>query len=109
MKLRIVMERGDDLAATAAALTALAAVATEHRLEVAMELATGEDVIEIADMEDDVVSWVRAFEVKHGRKPQIPEVQAQFRRRDGTTLPKTTAWRRIKSALGRGGLDVSTV
>lgn len=42
--------------------------------------------------EDDVIDWCRAFQAKHGRPPQIPEVQAVF------DLPKTTAWRRIKSA-----------
>ncbi|MEQ1712578.1 MAG: hypothetical protein ABL908_14420 [Hyphomicrobium sp.] len=47
---------------------------------------------------DDVVSWVKAFEARHGRKPQIPELQAGFRRKDGTTVPKTTAWRKINAA-----------
>jgi hypothetical protein len=41
----------------------------------------------------DVIDWVRKFRRFHGRDPQIPEVQRQFR---GT--PKTTAWRRIKAA-----------
>lgn len=41
---------------------------------------------------DPVIDWVRAFEKRHGRKPQIPELQRQFK------LPKTTAWRRIKAA-----------
>ena len=40
----------------------------------------------------DVVNWVREFHRRHGRNPQIPEVQAQFQ------LAKTTAWRRIKAA-----------
>jgi hypothetical protein len=40
----------------------------------------------------EVVSWVREFQARNGRKPQIPEVQARFQ------LPKTTAWRRIKAA-----------
>ena len=40
----------------------------------------------------EVVSWVRKFQARNGRKPQIPEVQARFQ------LPKTTAWRRIKTA-----------
>jgi hypothetical protein len=40
-----------------------------------------------------VVDWCRAFEAKHGRKPQIPELQAAF-----NNIPKTTAWRRIKAA-----------
>ena len=39
-----------------------------------------------------VVDWVKAFRARHGRDPQIPEVQAVF------DLPRTTAWRRIKSA-----------
>jgi hypothetical protein len=39
-----------------------------------------------------VISWVREFHARNGRKPQIPELQAQFH------LPKTTAWRRIKAA-----------
>jgi hypothetical protein len=43
--------------------------------------------------DDDVIDWVREFRRFHGRDPQIPEVQRQFR---GT--PKTTAWRRIKAA-----------
>lgn len=39
-----------------------------------------------------VVSWVREFQARNGRKPQIPELQARFH------MPKTTAWRRIKAA-----------
>lgn len=42
--------------------------------------------------EDNVVSWVREFRARNGRNPQIPELQREFQ------LPKTTAWRRIKSA-----------
>jgi len=45
------------------------------------------------DEAERVVSWVRAFERRHGRKPMIPEVQQAF-----TGLPKTTAWRRIQSS-----------
>lgn len=41
----------------------------------------------------EVVSWVREFRARHGRNPQIPELQARFQ-----AVPKTTAWRRIKSA-----------
>ena len=41
---------------------------------------------------DGVVDWCREFQVRHGRKPMIPEVQREFR------LPKTTAWRRIRAA-----------
>ncbi len=44
---------------------------------------------------DPVVEWVRAYRARHGRDPQIPQVQEQFR---DMRLPKTTAWRRIKSA-----------
>lgn len=43
--------------------------------------------------DNDVIDWVREFRKFHGRDPQIPELQRQFR---GT--PKTTAWRRIKAA-----------
>ncbi len=39
-----------------------------------------------------VVSWVRKYRLRHGRNPSIPAVQQEF------NLPKTTAWRRIKSA-----------
>jgi hypothetical protein len=39
-----------------------------------------------------VISWVREFQTRNGRKPQIPELQARFH------MPKTTAWRRIKAA-----------
>jgi hypothetical protein len=41
---------------------------------------------------DKVIDWVREFRAKHGRDPQIPELQGEF------LIPKTTAWRRIKSA-----------
>jgi hypothetical protein len=41
---------------------------------------------------DKVIDWVREFRSKHGRDPQIPELQGEFH------IPKTTAWRRIKSA-----------
>lgn len=44
---------------------------------------------------DPVVEWVRAYRARHGRDPQIPQVQEQFR---DMKLPKTTAWRRIKTA-----------
>lgn len=43
--------------------------------------------------DDDVIDWVREFRRVHGRDPQIPEVQREFR---GTA--RTTAWRRIKAA-----------
>lgn len=40
----------------------------------------------------EVVDWVRAFRERHGRDPQIPELQMQF-----PAVPRTTAWRRCKS------------
>jgi len=39
-----------------------------------------------------VTEWIRSHRRRHGRAPQIPEVQRLFK------LSKTTAWRRIKSA-----------
>lgn len=39
-----------------------------------------------------VISWVREFQARNGRKPQISELQRRF------PLPKTTAWRRIQAA-----------
>lgn len=42
---------------------------------------------------DVVIDWVRAFRARHGRNPQIPELQRQF-----PAIPKTTAWRRCKAA-----------
>ena len=47
----------------------------------------------VGEQSDPVVDWCRAFEAKHGRKPQIPELQAAF-----SNIAKTTAWRRIKAA-----------
>lgn len=41
---------------------------------------------------DPVIDWCRAYLAKHGRLPQIPEVQREWK------LSKTTAWRRIKAA-----------
>ncbi len=41
---------------------------------------------------DKVIDWVAQFRAKHGRNPQIPELQQEFR------IPKTTAWRRIKAS-----------
>lgn len=41
---------------------------------------------------DEVIDWIKAFEARHGRKPQIPELQRVY------PLPKTTAWRRIRAA-----------
>jgi len=45
------------------------------------------------DDTDKVLDYVQAFQARNGRKPKIPELQAAF---EG--LPKTTAWRKIKSA-----------
>lgn len=42
---------------------------------------------------DKIVDWVREYRRVHNRAPQIPEVQRAF---PGT--PKTTAWRRAKTA-----------
>jgi hypothetical protein len=44
------------------------------------------------DETERVVSWIKAFERRHGRKPKIPEVQQVF------DLAKTTAWRRLRSS-----------
>ena len=41
---------------------------------------------------EEVSRWIREFRARNQRNPQIPEVQRQF------SLPKTTAWRRIKAA-----------
>jgi hypothetical protein len=41
---------------------------------------------------ETVVAWVREFHARQGKLPSLPEVQEVFR------LPKTTAWRRIRSA-----------
>lgn len=43
--------------------------------------------------DEDVIDWVREFRARHGRDPQLPEVQRQFPR-----LARTTAWRRCKAA-----------
>ena len=42
---------------------------------------------------DVTTLWARDFRQRHGRRPQIPELQAAF---PGT--PKTTAWRRCRAA-----------
>lgn len=42
---------------------------------------------------DPVVDWVHEFRARHGRNPQIPELQKRFPR-----VPKTTAWRRCNAA-----------
>jgi len=49
-------------------------------------------ILDVPDESERVVSWIREFRRRHGRDPQIPEVQQVF------DLPKTTTWRRIKSA-----------
>lgn len=59
-----------------------------HRLPPAS--GTGETTV--PPCPDPVVEWVRQFRARHGRNPQIPQVQAEFR------IPKTTAWRRIRAA-----------
>jgi hypothetical protein len=41
---------------------------------------------------ETVVAWVREYNARQGRMPSLPEVQEVFR------LPKTTAWRRLRSA-----------
>lgn len=41
---------------------------------------------------DPVVEWIHQFRARHGRNPRIPQVMAEFR------IPKTTAWRRLRSA-----------
>ena len=41
---------------------------------------------------ETVVAWVREYNAREGRMPSLPEVQEVFR------LPKTTAWRRLRSA-----------
>lgn len=53
------------------------------------------DLPEVPDVDDTdkVLDYVQAFQARNGRKPKIPELQAAF---EG--LPKTTAWRKIKSA-----------
>jgi hypothetical protein len=45
------------------------------------------------DGADHVVSWVREYRRRHGRDPKIAQVQEAFK-----GLPKTTAWRRIRSS-----------
>ena len=53
------------------------------------------DLPDVPDVDDTdkVLDYVQAFQARNGRKPKIPELQAAF---EG--LPKTTAWRKIKSA-----------
>lgn len=46
-----------------------------------------------AEGPDNVTDWVHHFKERHGRSPRLPEVQAAF-----PSVPKTTAWRRIKAA-----------
>lgn len=45
-----------------------------------------------AQPRDDAIDFVRAYRARHGRNPQIAEVQAAL------NLSRTTAWRRIKAA-----------
>jgi hypothetical protein len=42
---------------------------------------------------ETVVAWIRECVARKGRKPPLTEVQEVFR------LPKTTAWRRLRSFL----------
>jgi hypothetical protein len=48
---------------------------------------------EVLDERERVVSWIQEYRRRHGRNPQIPEVQQAF-----PGLPKTTTWRRLKSS-----------
>ena len=41
---------------------------------------------------DEPTEWVRAYRKKHGENPKTAELMAAY------DLPKTTAWKRIKSA-----------
>lgn len=50
-------------------------------------------IFEPDDNGANVILWIREFEARHGRMPQIPELQSRF-----PTIPRTTAWRRIRSA-----------
>ena len=61
-------------------------------------LVRGESTAPVEVVSDDrphtnVVDWVRAFRQRHGRDPKIAELQDSF-----PEVPRTTAWRRIKSA-----------
>ena len=66
-------------------------VSVSPPVPVELELKPDNDPEPLSDRAE-VVSWVRQFQDRNGRKPQIPEMQARFQ------LPKTTAWRRIKAA-----------
>jgi hypothetical protein len=46
----------------------------------------------LPDETERVVSWIREYRRRHGGNPRIPQVQKAF------GLPKTTAWRRLKSS-----------
>jgi hypothetical protein len=46
----------------------------------------------LPDERERVVSSIREFERRHGRRPKIPKVRQVF------DLPKTTAWRRLQSS-----------
>lgn len=41
----------------------------------------------------NVIQWVSEFQKRNGRKPQLPEVQQAF-----PEIPRTTLWRRMKTA-----------
>lgn len=52
-----------------------------------------EDLMPAPEEDDKVLSYVKAFEAKNGRKPQIPEVQAMF-----PDVSRSTVHRRIRAA-----------
>lgn len=52
-----------------------------------------EDLMPKPEDDDKVLSYVKAFEQKNGRKPQIPEVQAMF-----PDVSRSTVHRRIRAA-----------
>lgn len=52
-----------------------------------------EDLMPAPEEQDKVISYVKAFEAKNGRKPQIPEVQAMF-----PEVSRATVHRRIRAA-----------
>jgi hypothetical protein len=57
------------------------------------ETAVATAVLEpVPDKNERVVSWIREYRRRHGVPPKIPQVQEAF------GLPKTTAWRRLRSS-----------
>ena len=77
-------------------LRVLAASRPDHRLAIKIERhanANSRDPRQAPPgSEDHVISWVREYRRRHGRLPQIQQVQREF----GTS--RTTSWRRIKAA-----------